>query len=69
MRKIAPQGREICVRYGLPYNSGPFSQQLGMVQRTILRLPPPGGKPRPKPGAYDGPLVRGKGERQEAVAA
>ena len=30
--------KEICERYGLPYNSGPFSQQLGMVQRTILRL-------------------------------
>jgi fatty acid desaturase len=66
--EIAPQVREICVRYGLPYNSGPFSKQLGMVQRTILRLALPGGKPRPKPGAYDGPLVRGKGERREAVA-
>ena len=35
-----------------------------MVQRTILRLALPGGKQRPKPGAYDGPMVRGKGERQ-----
>ncbi len=60
--EIAPRVREICVKYGLPYNSGPFSQQLGMVQRTILRLALPGGKPRPKPGAYDGPLIRGKGE-------
>jgi hypothetical protein len=33
-----------------------------MVQRTILRLALPGGKPRPKPGAYSGPLRRGKGE-------
>ncbi len=62
--EIAPKVREICVRYGLPYNSGPFHQQLGMVQRTILRLAVPGGKQRPKPGAYDGPMVRGKGERQ-----
>jgi linoleoyl-CoA desaturase len=61
--EIAPKVREICVKYGLPYNSGPFFQQLGMVQRTILRLAFPGGKVRPKPGAYDGPLVRGKGER------
>ena len=61
--EIAPKVREICMRYGLPYNSGPFSQQLFMVQRTILRLAFPGGKPRPKPGAYDGPLIRGKGER------
>ena len=64
--EIAPKVREICERYGLPYNSGPFHQQLGMVQRTILRLAFPGGKPRPKPGAYEGPLVRGKGERAAA---
>jgi fatty acid desaturase len=61
--EIAPKVREICQRYGLPYNSGPFHQQLGMVQRTILRLAFPGGKARPKPGAYQGPLIRGKGER------
>jgi fatty acid desaturase len=60
--EIAPKVREICQRYGLPYNSGPFHQQLGMVQRTILRLAFPGGKVRPKPGAYEGPLIRGKGE-------
>ena len=29
-------------------------QQWGMVQRTILRLAFPGGKPRPKPGPYQG---------------
>jgi len=69
--EIAPKVREICVRYGLPYNSGPFHQQLGMVQRTILRLAIPGGKSRPKPGAYDGPIIRGKGERdaQEIASA
>jgi linoleoyl-CoA desaturase len=50
--EIAPQVKDICERYGLPYNSGPFSQQLGMVQRTILRLAFPGGKPRAKPGPY-----------------
>ncbi len=63
LRRDRAKVREICQRYGLPYNSGPFHQQLGMVQRTILRLAFPGGKHRPKPGAYDGPLVRGKGER------
>jgi NADPH-dependent stearoyl-CoA 9-desaturase len=62
--EIAPKVREICTRYGLPYNAGPFHQQLGMVQRTIARLAFPGGKERPKPGAYDGPMVRGKGEQQ-----
>jgi fatty acid desaturase len=52
--EIAPQVKDICERYGLPYNSGPFMQQLGMVQRTILRLAFPGGRPRPKPGPYRG---------------
>ena len=50
--EIAPRVKEICQRYGLPYNTGPFPQQLGMVQRTILRLAFPGGRPRPKPGPY-----------------
>jgi NADPH-dependent stearoyl-CoA 9-desaturase len=52
--EIAPRVREICERYELPYNTGPFSKQLGTVQRTILRLALPGGKPRPKPGPYLG---------------
>jgi fatty acid desaturase len=52
--EIAPQVKQVCERYGLPYNSGPFGQQLGMVQRTILRLALPGGSPRPKPGPYRG---------------
>jgi NADPH-dependent stearoyl-CoA 9-desaturase len=52
--EIAPQVKQVCERYGLPYNSGPFGQQLGMVQRTILRLAFPGGAPRPKPGPYQG---------------
>jgi NADPH-dependent stearoyl-CoA 9-desaturase len=52
--EIAPQVKDICRRYGLPYNSGSFAQQLGGVQRTILRLAFPGGTPRPKPGPYGG---------------
>ncbi len=50
--QIAPRVRDICERYGLPYNTGPFFQQWGMVNRTILRLALPGGKPRSKPGPY-----------------
>jgi fatty acid desaturase len=65
--EIAPKVRELCERYQLPYNSGPFHQQLGMVQRTILRLALPGGKARPKPGPYQGPRVRGSGERADAM--
>ena len=52
--EIAPRVKEICERYDLPYNSGPFLQQWAMVQRTILRLAFPGGGPRPKPGPYHG---------------
>jgi NADPH-dependent stearoyl-CoA 9-desaturase len=50
--EIAPRVRDICRRYGLPYNTGPLHRQLGTVHRTILRLAFPGGRPRPKPGAY-----------------
>jgi NADPH-dependent stearoyl-CoA 9-desaturase len=50
--EIAPRVREICGRYGLPYNTGPLGKQLGTVHRTILRLAFPGGKVRPKPGPY-----------------
>jgi linoleoyl-CoA desaturase len=67
--EIAPKVREICERYDLPYNTGPFFQQLGMVQRTILRLAFPGGKVRPKPGPYRGEKVRTSGERETALAA
>jgi hypothetical protein len=44
--------RDVCRRYGLPYNTGPLHKQLGTVHRTILRLAFPGGRPTRKPGAY-----------------
>jgi fatty acid desaturase len=50
--EIAPRVKAICAEYGLPYNSGPLFKQWGSVQRTILRLAFPGGRPRPKPGPY-----------------
>jgi hypothetical protein len=49
--------RAICEKYELPYNTGPLFAQLGAVQRTILRLALPGGRPRPKPGPYRGPAT------------
>jgi fatty acid desaturase len=51
-QQIAPRVKEICERYGLPYNTGPLRKQWGTVQRTIVRLALPGGGPRPKPGGY-----------------
>ncbi|OBF53738.1 fatty acid desaturase [Mycobacterium sp. 852002-53434_SCH5985345] len=56
--EIAPQVKEICERYELPYNSGRFSKQWWMVHRSIFRLAFPGGKPRPKPGPYHGNVHR-----------
>jgi fatty acid desaturase len=68
--EIAPRVKEICERYELPYNSGRFSKQFLPVQRTILRLAFPGGKPRPKPGPYRGgdtaPATPGPGRRAPA---
>lgn len=61
--EIAPQVKEICERYELPYNSGRFSKQWGMVHRSIFRLAFPGGKPRPKPGPYHGNVHRPDPER------
>jgi NADPH-dependent stearoyl-CoA 9-desaturase len=64
-KEIAPKVRAICEQYRLPYNTGPFLKQWGMVQRTLIRLAFPGGKVRPKappyvePPAYEdpGPVV------------
>jgi NADPH-dependent stearoyl-CoA 9-desaturase len=50
--QAAPRVRDVCARYGLPYNTGPLRKQLGSVHRTILRLALPGGKVREKPGPY-----------------
>jgi linoleoyl-CoA desaturase len=65
--EIAPRVKDICKRYGLPYNTGPFHRQLGSVQRTILRLAFPGGAPRPKPGPYEGDDVAGHARRRAAA--
>jgi len=66
--ELAPRARAICEKYDLPYNTGPLMQQFGQVQRTILRLAFPGGKPRPKPGPYRGDQLRNKGEELATAA-
>jgi fatty acid desaturase len=63
--EIAPRVREICERYGLPYNTGPLWKQWASVHRTILRLAFPGGTERPKPG----PDTEGDGERESRALA
>jgi fatty acid desaturase len=49
--EIAPQVRAICEKYGLPYNTGRFSRQIGSTWAKIFRLALPstgrtrGGQP------------------------
>ncbi len=50
--EIAPEVRALCEKYGLPYNTGPLSRQIGSVWLKILRLALPPvltGRP-PQPG-------------------
>ena len=42
--QIADEVREICDRYGIAYNSGSLSKQLGSVARKICRLALPDRK-------------------------
>jgi linoleoyl-CoA desaturase len=43
--EIAPAVRDICQRYGIPYNAGPLPKQFATVVRKIVKLTLPGGKP------------------------
>jgi linoleoyl-CoA desaturase len=45
-QQIAPQVREICQRYGIPYNSGRLSRQFGSVIFKIFRFALPGRSSR-----------------------
>jgi fatty acid desaturase len=42
---LAPHIRDLCQRYGLPYNTGTLAAQTTKVWKRILRLSLPGGKP------------------------
>ena len=41
-QQIAPRVKEICEKYGLPYNTGRFSRQIGSTWAKIFRLALPG---------------------------
>ncbi len=49
--QIAPEVKALCEKYGLPYNTGRLSKQLGSVWGKIfkLALPTPTSKPDPTP--------------------
>jgi fatty acid desaturase len=39
--ELAVEVREICERYGVPYNAGPLGKQFGSVVKKIFRLAVP----------------------------
>jgi fatty acid desaturase len=45
--EISVEVREVCERYGIPYNTGPLHKQFGSVVRKIVRLALPGGREGP----------------------
>lgn len=42
-KEVAPKVRELCERYGLPYNTGRLSRQFGTVMKRVARMALPGG--------------------------
>jgi fatty acid desaturase len=42
--EIAPQVRDICARYGVPYNTGPLGRKLGQLIWRAVRHSVPGGR-------------------------
>jgi len=50
--EVAEEVKEICQRYGLPYNTGPLHKQVGSVVAKICRLALPGRRtPKATPAA------------------
>jgi len=43
-QQVAGEVREVCQRYGLPYNTGGLARQFGSVVRKIVRLSLPLGR-------------------------
>jgi linoleoyl-CoA desaturase len=42
-KEVAPRIREMCERYGLPYNTGRLGRQFGTVMKRVARMALPGG--------------------------
>ena len=66
--ELAVEVKDICQRYGLPYNAGPLPKQFGSVVKKICRLALPGSGHRDDPEATTAPVVVNARER-ELVAA
>ena len=70
--QISGEVREICERYGLPYNTGPLHKQFGSVVKKIVRLSLPWVGNAPLNPGYQGPQAehaKDAGKAAEAPAA
>ncbi|HEV7205085.1 MAG TPA: acyl-CoA desaturase [Jatrophihabitans sp.] len=63
--QIAPEVKAVCEKYGLPYNSGRFSKQIGSTWAKIFRLAVPFGTR----GGSDAPTAATVGPELVPVAA
>jgi fatty acid desaturase len=73
--EISVEVKEICERYGLPYNAGPLGKQFGSVVKKIFRLALPGSgggaagaSPEPHVPEVE-PRAASRGAGRVAVAA
>jgi fatty acid desaturase len=67
--ELAVEVREICERYGLPYNAGPLRKQFGSVVKKIFRLALPDRGAPANEGAADAQPLRETAPEPVAVAA
>ena len=66
--EISAEVREICERYGIPYNAGPLTKQFGSVVRKIVRLALP-DRIRGQGGNKESAIAAEPDERALAAAA
>jgi fatty acid desaturase len=67
--EISVQVRDICERYGLPYNSGPLHKQFGSVVKKIVRLALPGSGNREPAAAAPATSPDAEVQPELAIAA
>jgi fatty acid desaturase len=67
--EIAVQVRDICERYGLPYNTGPLHKQFGSVVKKIVRLALPGSGNNEPTAAAPATSPDAEGQPELAIAA
>jgi linoleoyl-CoA desaturase len=64
--EVAVEVREICQRYGLPYNTGPMHRQVGQAWGKVFRLALP-SKPTPESRINQAPAVRPRAHVPQAA--